>query len=1532
MKYHSTLSTVVISISIALLFLFVSGFILVSLNLTSPTLMLTNKLFDSWENANSDISIEFSSIERNLRDRVFINGLSISYKDEEMLYFDKLQLKRGLFSMIGYILSGNGVLDITGENGRIVIPNIVSENESSEINTIDKDPLSFLYDSLDIVLPEEIFSWGIELDLKNIDISYKDLLIENANMDLFFDHGFEDFSANFTIPIFNYSLNGFDIESNDIALVAKYEDSFDISFDIESANVNGSDFSADITKLGFNVEIQELNTFIPIDIPLQLSFDSLEIAYKEFTSTVTKGAAEFIDRTLSVDIESASGEYEQFGLDITNLQSSLSSFNAISILIDNIGVTNNEESILDSANSEITLDLPSKAIRVDLPSTCIRAFDESTNGLIESLYINDLDGLIDFDSGLSSSIYANAVIKSNDSFITDTSMNLFVGFRSSDNEFDYQAKIENLKLPMIDESLNAKLSGNKYGTNLSLGFGEYIAANAIFDNSLSLDLNIELLPLSIVLPVIEHYVPAFRSYISDETKLSANLFSEFEKNEMARFGYVGTIESNFELDNVRFNDYSFDLSSEMKSKLNEEALVFDSFKVNSDLFNVDYQGSLSFVSKLPEGRFSIYGNDNKEFFVLDMSASNLREYTFYAESPMLDNLNIYGVINFATENIIASDATLNLFNRINPFDLRIDLANKLLTMDNDNIDIDVNWSDILNISIVFNDLQLSSIEKENNISTFDLDFDFEFDFARQRFDLNVPIFYIDNIMLISTNNSLSFSALGNNELVSIDDILINSSGYADMHGSALLDLEKDSFAFYISDESLEKYMLSVLKQEDGYFGILRGESINLGRFGLDDMIGTLNLTGRAERLSDFAFSGKFSAIARDSINDSRRINANLYIDNNLLTLNDFGYQNDSLSLLIPVFSFDSINGIVSLDGAEIIKTMAHSDRDYVISGGLSAKANLEPSTSLIDSMYNIFKTKGDGISADISIDYLDIDRTLRFENRSFEMRFDDNLLTLFGDFSSGYFDLANMVMNIRVNADPIGVFTVDGKLDREKGNSFKINIEKLAIPITNLVFPSPVLVFHNPAYLAGEINILTNDDGLNVFGSLICNYAEFDVWWLTNERVILHNATFVIWDNDITSVLTDATVLNTETFERIPAKINLGLHFDDSFGFDSWDLDVYIDDPYSINFRLPMVDSNMDIKGKVSGHYRIEATNSIIKNSGDLTVKDVVLSIGMDELPYWWNSEIKTTSDFNLLLKENSQFVYPLGPNPILQANLADNTRIGFTMNENGQLNISGDISLRSGEIFYFQKYFYITEGTIGFRNDSSGIDPIVNLRARLRDFDAEGESVDIYLVLRDATLDNLSPTFESSPNKDINEILSILGQAILPSTAYGDTSLTTVVSMAAASVDILSRVGLIGSVDNGLNSTIRDSLAIDTFSLHTNILSNLVADTVSLAASSSGINAFSPMARYLDGTSLYLGKYLSPKLYLQAMVHLSANRKNEKNRFSFIADDLIMDTEISLEWTNPLCTVTFFSQPVNLTPYGLIDSFGFSLTKRLVF
>ena len=91
MKYHSTFSTIVISLAVLLVFSAVALAVVTVLSMTSPTLIATNEILDGLSSADTPLTVSFESIDRNFRDGVFINGLNIGYEGEDVaLRFNEL--------------------------------------------------------------------------------------------------------------------------------------------------------------------------------------------------------------------------------------------------------------------------------------------------------------------------------------------------------------------------------------------------------------------------------------------------------------------------------------------------------------------------------------------------------------------------------------------------------------------------------------------------------------------------------------------------------------------------------------------------------------------------------------------------------------------------------------------------------------------------------------------------------------------------------------------------------------------------------------------------------------------------------------------------------------------------------------------------------------------------------------------------------------------------------------------------------------------------------------------------------------------------------------------------------------------------------------------------------------------------------------------------------------------------------------------------------------------------------------------------
>ena len=155
--------------------------------------------------------------------------------------------------------------------------------------------------------------------------------------------------------------------------------------------------------------------------------------------------------------------------------------------------------------------------------------------------------------------------------------------------------------------------------------------------------------------------------------------------------------------------------------------------------------------------------------------------------------------------------------------------------------------------------------------------------------------------------------------------------------------------------------------------------------------------------------------------------------------------------------------------------------------------------------------------------------------------------------------------------------------------------------------------------------------------------------------------------------------------------------------------------------------------------------------------------------------------------------------------------------------------------------------------------------------------------------------------------------------------------STAATATDALTRVGILESNKSySISGIVRNSLGLDIFSARSNIISNVLIDA--LPGDFAGKADVSMLARYLDGTSIFAGKYLTSDWFIKIRLMLKAetNVNNTTDLGHFLAKDLILDTEISLDWDTPMGTVSIFTNPHELSVFDILDTIGFSVTKQI--
>jgi hypothetical protein len=244
---------------------------------------------------------------------------------------------------------------------------------------------------------------------------------------------------------------------------------------------------------------------------------------------------------------------------------------------------------------------------------------------------------------------------------------------------------------------------------------------------------------------------------------------------------------------------------------------------------------------------------------------------------------------------------------------------------------------------------------------------------------------------------------------------------------------------------------------------------------------------------------------------------------------------------------------------------------------------------------------------------------------------------------------------------------------------------------------------------------------------------------------------------------------------------------------------------------------------------------------------------------------------------------------------------------------INGDVRLRSGEIFYLERNFYIREGTLFFRENEVAFDPRISVRAEIRD-QAEIGPVIISMIIDNAPLRSFTPRFVSTPPLSQMEIYSLLGQ--YPQGGEGEQRNLA----ASAVIDSLAQFTVI----NRLQRQVRDFLGLDMLSMRTQLLQNVVIQAGDQFSNNTSDKPYR-LGNYFDNTTVFIGKYISTDLFGEAMLSF----KYDENKIDW--GGLVLEPELGFELRNPLFDIQFNMVPLH--PENLfIDDISFSLIWRRSF
>ena len=1030
----------------------------------------------------------------------------------------------------------------------------------------------------------------------------------------------------------------------------------------------------------------------------------------------------------------------------------------------------------------------------------------------------------------------------------------------------------------------------------------------------SLDLNTLLLNWNLLFddfyiydydPVLGLFLNDGEIFYKDDTLVNGNFNGELFLNFN---NPVVSIDTELSIHNVLLENREVDLDFVLKSELSENILYFNEFIISLFDFKINAKGEFDIKNLQPNLYVDIY-NMNLESKLASLSITpdplNGTNYNYNIISESLDKIELDGSIDFIHGLPIKSSAILTTAYQKIPLEIEFNPTGSFLRIYSKSINLDISMVNgiLLNISISLRNLIINPF----NTLTFDLSMELN---GYYNLVDHLYSFYVDDLILDIPNS-------------------IVLGGDADLKNGNIVVTD---FWFIFNEQKI---------QPDGNLQIKYNSLTEL----LNGQTESLDIVG------DFKSVTTEDKVSISVIDNAYKLEINLPVLYGLkvfllgergsgfyaeCSLNGFDYKLRLYDRKIQIFGVLGKISSFDIDNLDF-----YFDLDNFSLGGSvtlsngQKKATLNIDVTQSDLRNGLFSLLGSEqpINVILAIKNATLGAGYNFTDTEIILTFYEDKLSISGDLINGKVNLSDLSFQLNVHKDFLIGFNVEGSIKDE----FNLIITDLYLPLDILnCFIDNNMFEILPSVLTGDLLITGDLTDPIFYGSLFVDKLKLKLFWLPEQTLSMNNIYISVNANEI--IIPENYILGSSSLDRrfYDGYFTLSAKFD-NLSLSDFQLDIYLINNY-LDFWLPMYfDESFEInlRGDVKGHLILWFRNSNFGIGGDIILSDFDISFKVPpNMPDWFYEIIILCSmDLTITMGKNVNFFYPE----------EDNSFLNFTFNEGEKITVSydslsgvfsaeGSLSFKTGRFFYFHSDFIILDGNLSLSKsilNSDQIDFSLNLRALLRQYDVSGQRVDIYLILRDSTLDNISPRLESIPEHTENEIIQMLGNEVIP-TENGIVSLSSIASLAASATSAFSSLGVIGIGDTySLSSTIRQSLGLDLFTIKSPIIENIVLDVLP------GLNNdnISLVSRYFNGTSIYAGKYINPDVFARLSLSLrSQDRRYSDNSMLFLADDLKLDLEISFDWDNPIGSFSIFSQVQELSVIGFLDTIGFSFTRRFSF
>lgn len=382
---------------------------------------------------------------------------------------------------------------------------------------------------------------------------------------------------------------------------------------------------------------------------------------------------------------------------------------------------------------------------------------------------------------------------------------------------------------------------------------------------------------------------------------------------------------------------------------------------------------------------------------------------------------------------------------------------------------------------------------------------------------------------------------------------------------------------------------------------------------------------------------------------------------------------------------------------------------------------------------------------------------------------------------------------------------------------------------------------------------------------------------------------------DVVMNHTEMNIAEIQARVKNNAPVNVGANF----YFDRWMLeriDIRAYTPPNVFAPVDIITGYIEIAGDAAADLNMTFDFDYFEIDGSVSGKNIIAktSTRMIASPQGVQSKYYVRTDLDIKLLQHCTFRL----DPLLRAVLSPDSSFLFKFDSGDSvMQLDGEITIRTGDIAYLNRNFYLKSGSLRFSPNESTFNPIITATAETREKDEDGNDVRLILSATNQYLFDFYPQISSIPAKSEAELNRILGNL-----AAGDAKNIGGFLLSAGDYALQSTVGRF------IENKLRDLLKFDILSIRTSVLQNALKQSLLLNSADSDKNK-NRIGNYLDNSTVYIGKYIGNTLYADALLHWSYDETRVDNNSS-VWGGLVFKPEIGLELESPFANIRWNMAP----------------------